>query len=248
MNLNTSISVCMATFNGEDFIIEQINSILNNLDPHDELIIVDDSSNDHTIDVINNLNDKRIKLFINKTNMGEVFSFNKALSHAANKFIFFSDQDDVWLNGRAKLMIKALKSNNAYLLTSNFSWIDKNGNSLKIDYDGVQGKNSSKYINNIIDIFLGKTNYFGCAMMIKKEFLKIIYPIPKFVESHDLWIALAANLLKKNIHIDNETLLKRFHNNNATSTISNRNLLQKILSRIIFLISMIVLIKRQFLN
>lgn len=238
----------MATFNGEDFIIEQINSILNNLDPHDELIIVDDSSNDHTIDVINNLNDKRIKLFINKTNMGEVFSFNKALSYAANKFIFFSDQDDVWLDGRAKLMIQALKSNNAYLLTSNFSWIDKNGHSLKIDYDGVESKNSSKFINNIIDIFLGKTNYFGCAMIIKKEFLKIIYPIPKFVESHDLWIALAANLLKKNVHINNETLLKRFHNNNATSTISNRNLLQKILSRIIFLISMIVLIKRQFLN
>ncbi len=242
----SSISVCMATFNGEDFISEQINSILNNLGPNDELIIVDDCSDDRTIDIINNLKDTRIKLFTNKKNYGEVFSFNKALSFATNKFIFLSDQDDVWLNGRAKLMTQALNSSNAYLLTSNFSWIDKKGCSLNIEYDGVLSKNSSKNINNIMDIFIGTTNYFGCAMVLKKEFLKIIYPIPSFVESHDVWIAIAANLLKKNIHIDNKTFLKRFHNNNATSTISNRNFLQKVWSRVIFLISIIVIFKRKF--
>ena len=243
---NDSISVCMATFNGEDFILEQTNSILNNLGPDDELIIVDDCSNDQTVKIVSNLNDERIKLIINKKNRGEVFSFNRALTYATNKFIFLSDQDDVWLNGRAKLMIQAFKSSNADLLTSNFSWIDKSGCSLNIHYDGVFSKNSFRYINNIIDIFIGKTNYFGCAMVMKKEFLKIILPIPGFTESHDLWIALAANLLKRNIHIDNKTLLKRFHENNTTSTISNRNFQQKIWSRVIFLISIILIFKRYF--
>ena len=248
MSTNTPISVCMTTFNGKDFILEQINSILNNLSPHDELIIVDDCSNDQTINIINNLNDKRITLIINQKNHGEVYSFNKALTYATNKFIFLSDQDDVWLNGRAQLMLQALKSSNAYLLTSNFNWIDKNSCSLNKCHNGVSSKNSSKYINNIIDIFIGKTNYFGCAMIMKKEFLRFILPIPRFVGSHDLWIAIAANLLKKNIHIDNKTLLKRSHDNNATSTISNRNFLQKIWSRVIFLISIVMIFKRKFLN
>lgn len=245
---NSLISVCMATYNGENFIFEQINSILNNLGPLDELIIVDDCSNDHTVKIIKKLSDKRIKIFINERNFGEVYSFNKALTYATNKFIFLSDQDDVWLNGRAQLMIQAFKSSNAYLLTSNFSWIDKNSCSLNKDHDGVSSKNSSKYINNIIDIFIGKTNYFGCAMIMKKEFLRFILPIPRFVESHDLWIAIAANVLKKNIHIDNKTLLKRSHDNNATSIISNRNFLRKIWSRVIFLISIVVFFKRKFLN
>ena len=63
------ISVCMATYNGADFILEQVNSILSELKTNDELIIVDDCSSDSTVDLIMELNDGRIKLFCNKTNI-----------------------------------------------------------------------------------------------------------------------------------------------------------------------------------
>lgn len=85
-------------------------------------------------------------------------------------------------------------------------------------------------------------------MLLLRDALNIILPIPRFVESHDLWIALVANILKKNCHIDDKTFLKRSHKNNLTSTISNRNFLKKIWSRIIFLLSVIVILKRKFLN
>jgi glycosyltransferase involved in cell wall biosynthesis len=244
---NNSITVCIATFNGEDFIIQQIESILNNIGPNDEIIIVDDCSTDRTVEIISDLNDERVKLFINKNNSGEVFSFNRALSLARNNFIFLSDQDDVWQEGRTELMIKKLKLNKSFVLSSNFDWIDKDNNYLDIFYDGVSSRDSFKYFKNIVDIFVGKTNYFGCSMLIFREALNIILPIPRFVESHDLWIALVANILKKNYHIDDKTFLKRLHKNNLTSTISNRNFMKSIWSRIIFLISIVVIFKRRFI-
>ena len=247
MKNKPSISVCMSTYNGEKYVLEQIKSILNNIADSDELIIVDDFSNDKTVELIYNLKDKRIKLLINNKNSGEVFSFNRALSNASNNYIFLSDQDDIWFNERVKLMIQGLQQSDAYLLTSNFSWIDQDGKSIHIEYDGVKSTTSNKYYKNILDIFIGKTNYFGCAMLISKDFLKIILPIPKFTESHDLWIALCANLFNKNLHINNKTFFKRSHESNATSTISNRNLFKKIWSRCIFLISIIVILKRRFL-
>ena len=244
---NDSITVCIATFNGEDFIIQQIESILNNIGPNDEIIIVDDCSTDRTVEIISDLNDERVKLFINKTNSGEVFSFNRALSLARNNFIFLSDQDDVWLEGRTELMIQKLELNKSFVLSSNFDWIDKDNNYLDIFYDGVSTKDSFKHFKNIVDIFVGKTNYFGCSMLIFREALNIILPIPRFIESHDLWIALVANIVKKNCHIDDKTFLKRSHKNNLTSTISNRNFIKSIWSRIIFLISIIIIFKRKFI-
>ena len=78
------ISVCMATYNGIIYIKKQISSILKQIDYEDELIIVDDCSNDGTIEYIKSLKDIRIKLFVNELNKGHVYSFNKAMN-IANK-------------------------------------------------------------------------------------------------------------------------------------------------------------------
>ena len=55
-------------------------------------------------------------------------------------------------------------------------------------------------MKNIFSIFLGKIGYYGCTMLIERELLKIILPIPYLVEAHDLWIALIANITKTNLH------------------------------------------------
>ncbi len=240
-----TISVCMATFNGEDFILKQLDSILSELSNYDELIVVDDCSEDNTVKVIMSLNDNRIKIHKNSRNLGHVQSFCKAVSLAKNEYIFLSDQDDIWTNGRVKLMIKNLVESNALLLTSNFKWIDRHDLPIEMHYDGVNKKNSHKYLKNIFDIFIGKTNYFGCAMLFRKKLSKIISPTPKFVESHDLWVAIAANILRSNIHINEITFLKRKHTFNATSTISERPIWKKLYSRIVFLLSIIVIFKRK---
>ena len=239
------ISVCMATYNGEKYVAEQISSILTQLSERDELIIVDDCSSDLTRNIIANFNDQRIKLYINDKNYREVYSFSKAISQAKNAIVFLSDQDDIWNPGRVNLMLSALMRSRGTLLTSNFDWINSYGEQISIKYDGVHSLDSRRWCKNILDIYIGKTNYYGCAMLLRKDLLGFILPIPKYVESHDLWIAMAGNMSGSNLHIDQRTFKKRQHATNTTSTISTRPTISKIWSRVIFTISLIHLLIRK---
>jgi glycosyltransferase involved in cell wall biosynthesis len=239
-----SISVAMATYNGAEYVTGQLASILEQLGPDDEVIIVDDHSTDGTVAAIRTLDDPRIAVHVNDRNRGDVFSFGRAISLAKNDVVFLSDQDDIWSPGRVELMTHRLLESGASVVTSNFDWMDTHGTPIVIPYDGVSSRDSAKHLRNIVDIFVGKTNYFGCAMAFRHRFLPVISPIPAFVESHDLWIALASNLAAANSHLDEVTLRKRKHANNATSTVSRRPIAQRLWSRVIFALSIPVLLYR----
>jgi glycosyltransferase involved in cell wall biosynthesis len=241
-----TISVCLATYNGEKFIYEQIDSILKQISSYDEVIIVDDFSIDSTVQIIRNLNDSRIKIFINKQNMGHVYSFGRAIDLATKEVIFLSDQDDIWMDNRVNFMIEQILKSNALLVSTNSKFIDTYGNQIDYTVNGVNSKNSNNYWSNIIDIYLGKKNYFGCTMAFRKELKSIILPIPSYVESHDLWIALAANINKSNLHCDVTTLERRIHRNNAS--IIKRKFILQLWSRIVFSISLVELIIRKCIN
>ena len=81
-------------------------------------------------------------------------------------------------------------------------------------------------------------------MAFRRELIPLILPIPDYVESHDCWIALAANLIGSNVHLGERTLRKRRHGKNATSTISSRSLGLKLRARAIFARSLLDLWKR----
>ncbi|MEO5643505.1 MAG: glycosyltransferase, partial [Bacteroidia bacterium] len=93
----TRISVCLATYNGEKYIGEQLQSILIQLSQHDEVIISDDSSSDRTIDIVQAFGDSRIIILHGQTFRSPIRNFENALSHAGGQYIFLADQDDVWL-------------------------------------------------------------------------------------------------------------------------------------------------------
>jgi glycosyltransferase involved in cell wall biosynthesis len=241
-----NISVCIASYNGAKFIQEQINSILKQLNENDEVIIIDDCSTDNTVEIIKSFNDHRIKLFINKVNKGHVYSFGKSISLSNNEIIFMSDQDDIWFENRVSLMVNRLTNFKVMLLSSNSEFIDENSNKiLNYSMGKVNSIDSDRYLNNIFNIFLGKLGYYGCAMAFTRDLKEYILPIPIYVESHDLWIAKAANLLKTNLHCDDITLSRRIHGNNAS--LLKRKLLPILWSRIIFIISMIHLVFRYLL-
>lgn len=240
-----SISVCIATYNGEKHILRQLTSILVQLNEGDEVIIVDDCSKDGTVAAIETLSDRRVSVHRNERNRGEVFSFSRAIAMAKNDFVFMSDQDDIWTEGRAALMIRELDEVGACLVTSNFDNMNDNEEPIEIPYEGVASVNSKKHLRNIVDIFIGKTNYFGCAMAFRRELVDVITPIPSFVESHDLWVAMAGNLIGANVHMDSSTLRKRKHAKNVTNIVSSRSLYRKLRSRVIFAVSLVLLYGRQ---
>jgi len=231
-----NISVCLATYNGTKYIKIQLQSILRQLGAKDEVIILDDCSTDKTLDLVRDIDDKRIKIFKNEVNKGHVYSFGRVVELATKDIIFMSDQDDIWIDGRLDLMKERLLKSEALLISTNSNFIDSEGKIIDFNLDGVSAGSSEKYFENILDIFIGKTNYVGCAMAFKKELRNLILPIPSYVESHDLWIAMGANIIKSNLHLDDPTLSRRIHGENAS--IVKRKLLPKLWSRIIFLLSM----------
>jgi len=99
------ISVCMATYNGEKYIYDQLQSILTQLSENDEVIISDNYSSDKTIEIIELFNDPRIKIYFLKKGKS-IKNFENALLHASRDYIFLADQDDIWLPGKVQIMME----------------------------------------------------------------------------------------------------------------------------------------------
>lgn len=238
-----SRSICLAVYNGETYIKEQLDSVIKQLDESDEIIIIDDCSADKTIDVISSLNESRIKLYHNHTNLGHVRSFEKAIALANNDIIYLCDQDDIWVENRFSLYEDVFAQyRNVNLISSNSYFIDASGKEIEADLPKLYSADSFNFRKNIGEIIRGSIGYYGCAMALKKELKEIILPIPEFVESHDLWVAMAANLKKENFHLETCTFYRRIHGQN--DSLKKRPLSKKLRSRYIFFKSYKELLKR----
>lgn len=239
-------SICIATYNGEQYIREQLKSILHQINDDDEIIVVDDCSNDNTVNIVRSMNDPRISIYINEVNKGHVFSFEKTISLAKNEIIFMSDQDDIWLENRYQLLKDTLIENEVLLVSSNSKFIDAKGDELYMKLISLRKKDSSIFFSNILNIFLGRAGYYGCCMVFNGDLKKNILPFPSYIESHDLWIAMVANFKKSNLHLDENTLARRIHGSNLS--VVKRRFILKIKSRIVFLRSLVEIIFRKFKN
>lgn len=104
------ISILMCTYNGEEYIEEQLNSIYNQTKQPDEVLILDDHSNDSTVDIISEFIEKHSLenswiLEVNRKNIGYVENFKKGISRIKGDIIFFSDQDDIWDKQKIQCMM-----------------------------------------------------------------------------------------------------------------------------------------------
>lgn len=224
------VSVCMATYNGENFIQEQLQSILIQLNSIDEVIISDDGSTDNTIDIINSFNDKRIILVFNKSQKkGYTPNFENALKYSSGDVIFLSDQDDVWLPGKYETVIACLK--NSDLVVTNSMVTDENLNVTNQSFFSIY--NSGPGI--LKNIFC--STYYGCCMAFNRKILNYAMPFPQYKDTGiDLWIGLVAEVMGKVQFIDQPLLLWRRSDSATTNlgsifTRSNRPLHLKLYKR-----------------
>lgn len=185
------ISVCIATYNGEKYLRRQIDSILSQLGEEDELIISDDSSMDHTIDVVNSLQDPRIRILEGQIFHSPIFNFENAIKHAKGNIIFLADQDDKWLSGRVE---KALAMHE-----SGYDLVICNTRAIYKDHvaEGRMDPFSRPYWRNLI-----KPAYTGCCMSFNRKILEMVLPFPKSIAMHDLWIGLISQRNFKCIFLD----------------------------------------------
>lgn len=222
------ISVCMATYNGEKYLREQVDSILVQLGKDDELVVSDDDSTDNTLNILNSYNDSRIKVFLNTSNHGVNGNFENALRKSKGDYIFLSDQDDVWLPGKVEKCIDALHNydcvvHDCYITDSNLI---------------ITAESIFKEINASPGLFhnIIKNGYTGCCMAFSRNILKKTLPFPKYKSFyHDQWIGLNAEFHYTCHFIDTRLILFRRHNYNSSSagSLSQLSFIKKIESRIL---------------
>lgn len=242
--MRKKISVCIAVYNGENFIKKQLESILIQLNEFDEIIIVDDCSLDNTISIINSFNDNRIKLIELKKNTGHVNAFSMALAESTGDILFLSDQDDFWEEQRVTRLVSELINNNALLVNSAFGDVQIQGEKKISKYNNI---GESDKIINILNIILGKVPYFGNTFCFNANLKMKILPIPNWVEAHDLYIGLMANILGKVVHYNEVTIYRTIHKNNLTVK-NKRNIFKILKSRLLMLLIIFKALKKLLKN
>lgn len=220
---NETIDILMATYNGEKFLKEQIDSILNQTYPNIRLLISDDCSKDGTREILKEYEekDKRIKVYYQEKNLGYVKNFEYLLGKVDNEIYMLSDQDDVWLPTKIEKSYKKLKETNSDLVFSDLEVVDEKLNTIYTSYNDYMllTRKIKKYKNSYLMQYLYNC-ITGCTLMSKKKFLKEILPIPtdsKYV-IHDTWIGLVVSLNGKIEYLDEPTIKYRQHGSNQVGT------------------------------
>ena len=203
----------MATYNGEKFIKQQVETILSQLAHEDELVISDDNSGDSTLAIVRAFNDKRIKIFPNTGKSGAVGNFENAIAKANGDYIFLADQDDIWLPGKIE---KHLQLHEAYdLVISDAIVIDEDGGVVQPSFFKARNSGAGLLHN------LKKNSYIGCCMSFNQKIAAYALPFPPYIHMHDWWIGLVAEVKGRVIFCDDKLIKYLRHQNNASPTLAD---------------------------
>ena len=203
------ISVCIATYNGERFIREQIDSILRQLSSDDEIIVSDDGSTDNTISIINSIDDKRIRVIEGPRKQSPTSNFECALKASKGDYIFMSDQDDVWKPNKVKICMEWLQRYDC--VVSDAEVTDSSLNPLYPSLYAIMQVKQGRIYNTI-----WKNGYTGCCMAFRRNVLEASLPFPKDIPMHDIWIGNVA-AYKYNVKFIPDTLIYFRRHEDTTS-------------------------------
>lgn len=216
------LSVAMCTYNGSKFLENQINSIINQSRPVDEIIICDDCSTDGTIAIINNYILQfpgLIYLYENKENIRSIKNFEKAISKCTGDYIFLADQDDIWHTHKVDSIISKFEENESLEgIFSNGKLIDDNNDTIPNTDMWTSFNFFEKNLEKPIDLFYLLKHHAnmvtGATLCIKKSIVDIILPFPDLNKKkffHDEWIALILASRNSLDYIDEYLISYRIH-------------------------------------
>jgi glycosyltransferase involved in cell wall biosynthesis len=208
------VDILMATYNGEKYLKEQIDSILNQSFNEFELIIVDDCSSDSTAEILEQyaIKDKRIKLFFNSENLGVQLNFEKLLGLSTAPLFMLSDQDDVWHEEKVKQSIQCIERTPALLCYSDLRVVDHNLNKVHEsfwEYEKITPLSGKPWRTLLSQNFVT-----GCTIIAKRQLKEYALPFPQDILMHDWWLAMVASVYGEIEYMVTALLDYRQHGNN----------------------------------
>ena len=164
--MNDLVSIIIPSYNSEKFISDAIQSVQKQSYLHWEILVVDDCSNDKTVEIIQNFmeDDHRIHLIRLQKNSGAGIARNTALAEAKGRYIAFLDSDDIWKTEKLSKQIEFMQTQDLPFTFSYYEWIDENGNALNKRIEAPQKLSYRQlffcnFVGNLTGIY--DTNYFG---------------------------------------------------------------------------------------
>lgn len=241
------VVILMATYNGEKYISEQIESIINQTYSNWELVIRDDNSSDSTIRIIENFKRKepRIRLVEDqKGNGGQCANFDLLMKFALgnnnyqNKTYFmFADQDDFWYKQKVEISLKKildiegnLTEKQPVLVYSNYEISNQGLTNPSTVYSKRMEFSNKEFASRL----LTQNWIMGCTTIINKELLKISVDIPEVADNHDNWMAVLASLVGAIGYIHTPTMIHRIHLSNVTTNVNTTSFsarLERVINR-----------------
>lgn len=204
-----SISVALASCNGESWIRAQVESILSQLGPHDELVVADATSTDRTLEILEGFCDPRVRILRDLPRQDIPGTFERALCECKGDVLFLSDQDDVWLPGKVDRCLHALERSDASLVLHDARIVDETGQVLAESFLEERRFRPGFFSN------LWRPGYLGCALAFRRDLLRIALPFPKDLPMHDWWLGLLAERSAGVEVIRSPLILHRRHGGNA---------------------------------
>lgn len=210
--LQPLISIILCTYNGEEFLEEQLQSILNQTYPNLEIFISDDASTDGTLKILEKYSSqKNIILNVNRLNIGFIKNFELAAVSSKGDYIAFADQDDIWLADKIEKLYNAIGEHS--LVYSDSTLIDAKGNYL---HKNLSDKAKMQNIYNSKGFaFLNAVS--GHTMMAKRALFTYAMPLP-MGHYHDWWMAVQASNLNGVVYLNEKLTQYRQHNSAASKT------------------------------
>ena len=209
-----TIDILMATYNGEKYLSEQIDSIISQTYKHWKLIIHDDGSSDNSVSIIKQYilrYPDKIILIDDDIHTGEAKNnFAYLMQFSLSPYITLCDQDDVWFPHKLETMVFLLQKYD--LVMSDVIIVDDVKHRLN---DSFYKLNHSKngFLNNLVH-----NSYIGCAMAFNRKIYERAMPIPKNIPMHDWWIGLVAEIFGSVVFTNDKLMYYRRHSTNASQT------------------------------
>lgn len=208
----------MATYNGEKYLREQMDSILEQSFGDFRLLVSDDGSTDGTREILNEYvgKDSRVVVFLQNKNLGSTKNFEFLMRKVESECFMFSDQDDVWQKDKLQKSIDKMKEEDCDLVYSDLEVVSEDLDVLHKSYWKLKGfEKKVKRYNHFESLYLN--NYVtGSTMLVKSKWLEKILPLPdksKFI-LHDYWTALVVSKFGKMAYVDEPLLKYRQHLDN----------------------------------
>jgi glycosyltransferase involved in cell wall biosynthesis len=206
------ISVVMAVFNGREFLREQVDSVLTQLEHGDELLVIDDMSTDGGLASLQALALPHVRILVNSRNIGVIRSFQRGLSLASHDVVFLCDQDDVWLPGkRAAYVAEFARDDAICVVISDCEVIDGEGKVIAASFMASRGG-----FNGSVGATLWRNRYLGCAMAVRRSVLRAALPFPANLPMHDMWLGAIGAISGRVSYLPRPYMRYRRHRNNLT--------------------------------